>query len=96
MKHAKGPWNYFKSNGNHIIKSDLNCIADIYAEENSNESQEEANAKLIAAAPDLLEALIEANKTINIYCGDKNKIGDGSHNGRVMEQIANAIKKVTE
>jgi len=59
MKHTKGEWKYFKANGNHIISNENGCIADVYCNESEDEETELANAKLIAAAPDLLKALMD-------------------------------------
>lgn len=53
-KHAQGPWNV---DGKLIIDAGDNGIASCYSE---------ANAQLIAAAPELLEALIEIKNTIEV------------------------------
>lgn len=50
----------------------------------------EANAKLIAAAPDMLEALKSA-KILNLHLYEEGTIGN-----RVYKEIENAIKKATE
>lgn len=58
MTHTPGPWSYI-GNGDVVAKSDKYCggekdIASVFLTVND---EDEANARLIAAAPDLLEAL---------------------------------------
>ncbi len=56
MAHTPGPWNTeFKAGAVLIVKDDpaRECIAQVVF----YSSRDEANARLIAAAPDLLEAL---------------------------------------
>lgn len=56
MKHTKGPWKVFKGADRYII--DLNGESYwIQREGFSGNDEQRANANLIAAAPDLLEAL---------------------------------------
>ena len=57
-KHTPGPWSYI-GNGDVVAKSNKYCggekdIASVFLTVND---EDEANARLIAAAPDLLEAL---------------------------------------
>lgn len=58
MTHTQGPWSYI-GNGDVVAKSDKYCggekdIASVFLTVND---EDEANARLIAAAPDLLAAL---------------------------------------
>ena len=58
--HTSGPWEAIDKvlKGNHIlIRADDYAVAKVYNEEVGMEAINEANARLIAAAPDLLEAL---------------------------------------
>lgn len=59
-KHTPGPWSYW-SGYNHVDKFDSEVTAEggdiVIARYNSLIEEGEANAKLIAAAPDLLDAL---------------------------------------
>lgn len=54
--HTPGPWEF---NGGYIFGADKNetVIADIYRSDVSDEGTWERNGKLIAAAPELFEAL---------------------------------------
>jgi len=62
MKHTPGPWHFSKVHnftGTHVsyIKSDKKQLAQTRTDDyNSTEQETLANASLIAAAPDLLEA----------------------------------------
>lgn len=86
MKHTPAPW----------LLSDLKTFVRTESGGNiahiiQNGSQHEANAKLIAAAPDLLEAL---NACWNLFDAEYE---DLSHQGnRVRKQVMEAIQKATE
>ena len=55
MEYTKGDWKLHKiSSGGYLISSDTSSVAQVYDEENP-----EANARLIAAAPELYEACKE-------------------------------------
>lgn len=60
-KFTKGPWNVDSSGFDLIITSihPFDVVVSKIGHEDMNEDEIEANAKLIAAAPDLLEALME-------------------------------------
>ena len=61
-KHTEGPWNVSNHNSDYIEDSDRKLVACVWGS-----SQElEANARLIAAAPELLEALIDCRRTLEI------------------------------
>ena len=80
MKHTKGPWKIDASFGETEIVSDLACIAKITG------LQIDANAQLIAAAPELLEALKLAF--------EMHKDNLSSHDER-LKVMANAISKAS-
>lgn len=75
MSHTKGPWNCIRASagGREIITSDVSPV-DVCVLSRSNKSPEEinANALLIAAAPELLEALEELYHLIDdAHDGDR-------------------------
>lgn len=83
---------YTKNAGSIVVhKKNKDAVCDIwYSEENEEEA--EANAKLIAAAPELLEALIEINSLI----ADASNIENGKVNiGKLAKISITAIKKST-
>jgi hypothetical protein len=79
MKYTPGPWKTF---GNYIIGYPESNIAIALVLENVGQPSKE-NAKLIAAAPDLLEALIIARENIDMT------------EDNVWKTIDDAIKKAT-
>lgn len=94
-KHTKGEWFYFKNNDRLKVASKLNytetTLAEVFAAEEDDNCTDEANAKLIAAAPDLLEALINICKKVE-FCSL-----DGKSTFRDEYQSAiNAINKATK
>lgn len=89
MKHTKGEW--LVKHEYHIMSGDGRSIASagtFSSNVNPEKVREEnmANAKLIAASPDLLEALIEIQKQFN---------KDGNMTGHLYEICDKAIKKAT-
>ena len=57
MTHTPGPWTYEIGRGCKTISGRYHEIADTVGLDNELGGQDEANARLIAAAPELLEAL---------------------------------------
>jgi hypothetical protein len=91
MKHTKGKWDYCFSNDDFVIRAKEqggnNAIADVYSpEESRNDDEAKANAKLIASAPELLEACISLLSGNDIEFISKDN----------LKKIENAIKKATE
>ena len=94
MKYTQGPWkispirtkNEFGTIGIDITSKNYRDFATVWNMEGMEE-ENEANAKLISAAPDLLEALIEIRKH-----GLLEKDGYES----VVKIMNEAIKKATE
>ena len=88
MKHTNGEWRAFESNSvteeafGATIRQDEPLGYDIAVIWN-DVKEWRANAKLIAAAPDLLETLIIATRMLKL-------------NGHPMEKAEQAIKKATE
>ena len=61
-KHTPGPWNYMIDNNGNFIMSGNYCVA--RTADFSGNDETLSNAKLIAAAPEILEAIIKAHKEI--------------------------------
>ena len=91
MKHTKGNWEI----------TDLEIIRPMGTNKSIcqitgsfiDETESKANAKLIAAAPDLLGMLIVAQNMLNLYV--PNTANDGSVNGEKLAKVEEAIKKAT-
>ena len=80
-KHTPGPWNIVESNKideEAHIQTDLKSICRMWIQ---MDSQDMANARLIAAAPELLEALKALVADLKPYMGQ----------GRMDDKIRNAI-----
>lgn len=89
MRHTEGPWSLdFGDDGAVVYKEGVAAIANIPDDLQSSR----ANARLIAAAPELLAALEEAN-TLLTYCADSEPMGD-ANKGNVwdFERVENAIQ----
>ena len=93
-KHTKGEWEVFKpdhmgcTNVSIGKNAGFNQFVELWHHQNSKE-ESEANAKLIAAAPELLEALININNILNsAYQSSKDE--------EILDITINAIKKATE
>lgn len=87
MKHTKGEWRIFPSSNKLIqINSEkMHSVCDVWAINGESKEELEANAKLIAAAPYLLEALIEVEEW-----AAKFGLGKDQYN-----KVINAINKAT-
>lgn len=101
-KHTQGKWVFNNESLDHMHVEVKNQdgywkhVAHVYTEHNNPPRYEEAeaNAKLIAAAPELLEALVEFVEMMSVF--HKNKSGDGSQVGKCLSKVETAIKKATE
>jgi hypothetical protein len=74
-KHTKGPWHVFKDSSIYSKHADY-TLAEIVAGMTDGEC--DANARLIAAAPELLEALRELHTIVNRAIHDGDWIVDGA------------------
>lgn len=85
-KHTPGKWNIVESNKideEAHIQTDLKSICRMWIQ---MDSQDMANARLIAAAPDLLEALKALVADLKPYMGQ----------GRMDDKIRNAIAAIAK
>ena len=90
-KHTLGPWSYRNNSEDFSIESDKKTVAyarvsDHWDDFPLTDEESEANAKLIASAPDLLECLIA-------MVGEYEKTGGNSLNYRNAKLT---IKQATE
>jgi hypothetical protein len=72
MKHTPGPWKVLKQNENLFITEDIFIVASAWTGVYKNETTDdaEANAHLIAAAPELLEACKALANVISGWDGE--------------------------
>jgi len=100
-KHTPGQWEYGPRNGIGIEVQSISGkrIAVAYLPKKINEQNQpeqvwsdesEANARLIAASPELLECLKEAIETIQPFIDDNVGEGDGDLIGNWKKAIAKA------
>lgn len=75
-KYTPGPWRYVGFGGTHVLARNGRCIADAPQPNGMDPEEGFANARLIASAPELLEALeallesaISANASLNWATG---------------------------
>jgi len=110
MKHTQGEWTYSKNSHFYDINTDkknrnlgFNILLFDNKGKSLNHTQEnEANAKLIASAPELLEAVKKLRSTMNVLCGlDKvRKVimeseGADKMLSEILDTSSSAIKKAT-
>jgi len=86
MKHTKGPWIITEEGFISQECEETNLIASPHCSKNIDEDEREANAKLIAAAPELLEALKKALPYVSEFPNTK-------ENNQIMELIESTISK---
>ena len=104
MSHTPGPWKFGTSQSGwsytiHISQSDDAPYTPNYSDvgyiiqtcAGESQSIQEANARLIAAAPDLLAAAIAAEKAVNILWVSHH----ANRSDAVLEQLGAAIAKAT-
>lgn len=93
IKHTPGPWNVHGRDTRglpHSLVAAETLIAKVYSKCYGDVEQETANAKLIAAAPDLLEALQAARDLWGDYLPPVN-----SNAMKAMKLVNAAISKAT-
>lgn len=89
-KHTQGEWTVYEER---TIKMDEDKDVDLWEHQYVNRLDDEelkANAKLIATAPDLLEALINILPNYNTYVPLSNK------SSKLYREALKAIEKATE
>jgi hypothetical protein len=99
VSHTPGPWKVIYDNGDYYVRGDGATIADCTSW-SANTGQPnpprevDANARLIAAAPEMLEALKALHDETADYI-TRNHLGDAHHN-RAMQLADAAIRKAEE
>jgi len=90
--HTNGEWNYFGSdNETYAVTNGDNVIA-ISGEEHNPDN--EANAKLIAAAPELLNALKDCEKLLSIYAeSTESSLNNKGADAQIWRNAKQAINK---
>lgn len=94
MKHTPGPWEASQWRVCHSVGGDIGVICDTANNAKTRTEENMANAKLIAAAPELLEALEELYAVVR---GESNWLlnEDSGGDAALDEKIRNAIEKAT-
>lgn len=96
MKHTKGPWSVinYRNTSDYTIRQDFKTYGinakPIITSEGLEPENNLANAKLIAAAPEMLEALEDVKDVLD-QCFTLIKTSGEAH--RALEQINKVIKK---
>lgn len=70
MAHTPGPWHHDRGN---ILTADGRCLATVFSGPCASLEEADANGRLIAAAPELLEALrtlLDAVEGAHVTVGD--------------------------
>ena len=89
--HSIGPWSVVKKyNGTVVIAAHGGLVASMEA---GSQSMRDANASLIAVAPDLLEACKAARDTLDRLMGDTDLDDDTSLEMRTFKMLNVAIAK---
>lgn len=96
--HTPGPWATIDGDGEYIIKTIAPAgrngytIADVFSHFEATNPEAEANARLIASAPELLEALQECVKALEL----EHEIALSLTQSRAVSKAKQAINKATE
>ena len=88
MKHTPGPWNYDRSGYSLYVNSGRELVTALSMDGKRLETSE-ANARLIAAAPDMLDALQRAREVLLWNLGDDARID------AAFDAVTAAINKAT-
>lgn len=91
--HTPGPWR-IERRGSHnpLIETDGLTVAEVLDDCHPDTEQQEANARLIAAAPCLLDALRTMTQMWNAYVSPENYDG---HAAKAFSAAVDALQKAT-
>lgn len=90
FKGTHGPWNYCADEPDWVTDSNDNIAVARVTRYNADAEAQHANAKLIAASPDLLSAL---QKLLEIYDDQSGKIWTTSSKRRALDNARAAVNK---
>jgi len=89
-KHTPGPWYIVRGISNSLIETDGLTVAEVLDDVYPDTEQQEANAKLIAAAPDMLAALQTMHDMWHAYIAPEQRDG---HAAKAYSEATDAINK---
>ena len=99
MKHTPGPWTFHENGdgsfailGDKLSDKEYRWVVGFFQNGEFSTEKQIANAKLIAAAPEMLEALQAAN---NYFVDLQNKCALTNPDERAWKLISKAIEKAT-
>lgn len=90
FKGTPGPWNYRDDEPEWVTDSNDNIAVARVTRYNTDANAQHANAKLIAASPDLLSAL---QKLLEIYDDQSGKVWTTSSKRRALDNARAAVNK---
>lgn len=90
FKGTRGPWNYCADEPDWVTDSNDNIAVARVTCYNTDASAQHANAKLIAASPELLSAL---QRLLEIYDDHSGKVWTTSSKRRAMDNARAAVNK---
>lgn len=90
FKGTSGPWNYCADEPDWVTDSNDNIAVARVTRYNTSAESQHANAKLIAASPDLLSAL---QQLLEIYDDQSGKVWTTSSKRRALDNARAAVNK---
>lgn len=90
FKGTHGPWNYCADEPDWVTDSNDNIAVARVTRYNADANAQHANAKLIAASPDLLSAL---QQLLEIYDDQSGKVWTTSSKRRALDDAREAVNK---
>ena len=97
MKHTQGKWEVIECGNDFIIQpfKGSKSIAEVHNHRDKGDAEAEANARLIAAAPDLLAACRHGAMSSHHPSCSHGKRGDGNTCECHVKKCQDAVKKAT-